>query len=64
MSNYFQDHELNLLVVTDVHYVRQTDHKCPIPKRKAALGLELTQCASRWVLRKVGADRGMSKTWG
>ncbi|MBM3499063.1 MAG: hypothetical protein FJX74_10385 [Armatimonadetes bacterium] len=32
---------LELLLIADVHYVREAEHVCPIPARHAALGLEL-----------------------
>ena len=52
-----QNHnELNLLVITDLHYVRQAKHKCAVAARRADLALELTQRALRWGLRRVDAD--------
>jgi len=48
--------ELNLLVIADVHYVGRAKHVCPVEQRNAPMGLELTQRALRWGLRRVNAD--------
>ena len=48
--------DLNLLVITDLHYVRKAKHVCAVPARKASLGLELMQRALRWGLRRADAD--------
>ena len=48
--------ELNLLVITDLHYVNRAQHKCAVPARQASLGLELAQRALRWAQRRVDAD--------
>ncbi len=48
--------ELNLLIITDVHYVDQAKHTCPHESRKASLGLELVQRGLRWALRTIDVD--------
>lgn len=48
--------ELNLLVLTDVHYIHHSQHTCSTERRKARLGLELTRRALRWALRQFDPD--------
>ncbi len=48
--------ELNLLVIADIHYVKEALHTCQIPQRNSRLGLELTRRALRWAHRAVRAD--------
>ena len=37
--------DLHLLVLSDLHYVGQASHTCPLPARKASMGRELIQKA-------------------
>jgi len=48
--------DLDLLIITDLHYVNKAKHTCAVETRKASLGLELTQRALRWATRRVDAD--------
>jgi predicted MPP superfamily phosphohydrolase len=36
---------LDVLVLSDLHYVHAADHVCPIPRRKSALGVSLVERA-------------------
>jgi len=47
---------LDLLVLADLHYVRQANHHCPIPERNAHMGLELAERAVRRALRQFQPD--------
>ncbi len=38
-------HGLDILILADIHYVGSAQHECPIPKRRAELGLELVRRA-------------------
>jgi histidinol phosphatase-like PHP family hydrolase len=43
---------LDLLILADIHYVESAQHECPIPTRRAELGLELLQRAWRRAVRQ------------
>jgi predicted MPP superfamily phosphohydrolase len=48
------DPSLDVLVLTDLHYVNEADHVCPIEQRKCALGVTLVKRAFEWA-----RDRGV-----
>jgi len=49
---------LDVLVLSDLHYVREADHVCPIEQRKCALGVTLVERAFG-CLRERGVDVGL-----
>jgi len=48
--------ELDLLVLADLHYVGEADHRCPIPERNAWFGKELAERAMRRAVRQGRPD--------
>ena len=49
---------LDVLVLSDLHYVHEADHVCPIERRKCALGVAFVERAFD-CLQKQGVDVGL-----
>jgi hypothetical protein len=52
------DLSLDMLVISDLHYIGQADHVCPIAERKCSLGLSLLRGALAR-LREEGIELGL-----